>query len=458
MPTFMFEAIDAATGKEIRDTVDATNENEAQATIRSMGYMVTKIKAQKASASAAGGKKPGRTFALGKVKQKELTLFTRQLSILQDAGLPILRSLKVLAEMQKPGGLKNALLDTCDEIEGGATLSEAMSKSPKCFDRLYCNMIRAGEAGGALEVILRRLSEFMERASALRRKVKGALVYPIVVISVAVGILSFIMITIVPQFKTIFDDFGTTLPPMTQVLIDISSILSTGYVGGSGDDPGRQVLPLPGWCFIPLVPFLFMWFIKIVRMNNYGAMGWDLFTLKMPVFGQLVEKNLVARCCRTLGTLLGAGVPILEGLNITKETTGNKMFEKMFSHVSDRIRDGEAIAQPMKDSAVPGYNLVAGMFWTIFVPGLGALLYMTKAKKPILDDLVVNMVDVGEESGELDTMLYKVADTYDEEVAVLTESLTSLMEPILIIFLGGAVGFIVVALFLPLIKLIQELS
>ena len=458
MPTFMFEAIDAATGKEIRDTVDATNENEAQATIRSMGYMVTKIKAQKASASAAGGKKPGRTFALGKVKQKELTLFTRQLSILQDAGLPILRSLKVLAEMQKPGGLKNALLDTCDEIEGGATLSEAMSKSPKCFDRLYCNMIRAGEAGGALEVILRRLSEFMERASALRRKVKGALVYPIVVISVAVGILSFIMITIVPQFKTIFDDFGTTLPPMTQVLIDISSILSTGTVGGSGDDPGRAVLPLPGWCFIPLVPFLFMWFIKIVRMNNYGAMGWDLFTLKMPVFGQLVEKNLVARCCRTLGTLLGAGVPILEGLNITKETTGNKMFEKMFSHVSDRIRDGEAIAQPMKDSAVPGYNLVAGMFWTIFVPGLGALLYMTKAKTPILDDLVVNMVDVGEESGELDTMLYKVADTYDEEVAVLTESLTSLMEPILIIFLGGAVGFIVVALFLPLIKLIQELS
>ncbi len=458
MPTFIFEAIDAATGKEIRDTVDATNENEAQATIRSMGYMVTKIKAQKASASGSGGKKPGRTFALGKVKQKELTLFTRQLSILQDAGLPILRSLKVLAEMQKPGGLKNALLDTCDEIEGGSTLSEAMSKSPKCFDRLYCNMIRAGEAGGALEVILRRLSEFMERASALRRKVKGAMVYPVVVISVAVGILSFIMITIVPQFKTIFDDFGTTLPPMTQVLIDFSSLLSTGYVGGSGDDPGRMVLPLPGWCFIPLVPFCFMWFIKIVRMSNYGAMGWDLFSLKMPIFGQLVEKNLVARSCRTLGTLLGAGVPILEGLNITKETTGNKMFEKMFSHVSDRIRDGEAIAPPMKEASVPSYNMVAGMFWTIFVPGIGALLYMSKAKTPILDDLVVNMVDVGEESGELDTMLYKVADTYDEEVAVLTESLTSLMEPILIIFLGGAVGFIVVALFLPLIKLIQELS
>lgn len=457
MPTFMFEAIDAATGKEIRDTVDASNENEAQATIRSMGYMVTKIKAQKSKAAAAG-KKPGRGLSFGKVKQKELTLFTRQLSILQDAGLPILRSLKVLGEMQKPGKLKNALLDTCDEIEGGSTLSEAMSKSPKAFDRLYCNMIRAGEAGGALEVILRRLSEFMERASSLRRKVKGAMVYPIVVVSVAVGILSFIMITIVPQFKKIFDDFGSELPAMTQTLIDASSILASGTVGGGGDDPGRKVLPVPGFWLIPAVPFAFMYFIKLVRMSNFGAMGWDLFTLKMPIFGQLVEKNLVARSCRTLGTLLGAGVPILEGLNITKETTGNKMFEKMFSHVSDRIRDGESIAAPMKEAAVPPFHPVAMFFWTLFVPGIGALLYMGKYKKPILDDLVVNMVDVGEESGELDTMLYKVADTYDEEVAVLTESLTSLMEPLLIIFLGGAVGFIVVALFLPLIKLIQDLS
>ncbi|MEY3031614.1 MAG: Type secretion system protein [Planctomycetota bacterium] len=280
------------------------------------------------------------------------------------------------------------------------------------------------------------------------------------VVSVAVGILSFIMITIVPQFKKIFDDFGSELPAMTQTLIDASSILASGTVGGDGTDenPGTRVLPVPGFWLIPAVPFAFMYFIKLVRMSNYGAMGWDLFTLKMPIFGQLVEKNLVARSCRTLGTLLGAGVPILEGLNITKETTGNKMFEKMFSHVSDRIRDGESIAAPMKESAVPPFHPVAMFFWTLFVPGIGALLYMGKYKKPILDDLVVNMVDVGEESGELDTMLYKVADTYDEEVAVLTESLTSLMEPLLIIFLGGAVGFIVVALFLPLIKLIQDLS
>ncbi|MCE2725974.1 MAG: type II secretion system F family protein [Planctomycetaceae bacterium] len=443
MPTFQFEAIDAATGKEIRDTVDAASEAEAQATIRSMGYMVTKLKAKKAKAAkgpAAGGRKPGRTFAIGGVKGKELTLFTRQLSILQDAGLPILRSLKLLAEMQKPGRLKNSLLDVCDEIEGGATLSEAMAKSPKAFDRLYCNMIRAGEAGGALEVILRRLSEFMERSESLKRKVKGALVYPIVVVMVAVGILAFIMIKIVPQFKKIFDDFDSELPAMTQMLIDISNWV-VNY-----------------WYLIPAIPFGLNLLIKLIKMIPYGRFGWDLFVLKVVIFGQLVEKNILSRSSRTLGTLLSSGVPILEALNITKETSGNMMFERLFSKVSDSIRDGDAIAKPLKTYSIPPFNVVALLFWTAFVPVVGALMYLFRFKKPVVDDLVVNMVDVGEESGELDTMLYKVADTYDEEVAVLTESLTSLMEPLLIIFLGGAVGFIVIALFMPLIKLINDLS
>jgi type IV pilus assembly protein PilC len=443
MPTFQFEAIDAATGKEIRDTVDAASEAEAQATIRSMGYMVTKLKAKKAkpaAGAAAGGRKPGRTFVMGGVKGKELTLFTRQLSILQDAGLPILRSLKLLAEMQKPGRLKNSLLDVCDEIEGGATLSEAMAKSPKAFDRLYCNMIRAGEAGGALEVILRRLSEFMERSESLKRKVKGALVYPIVVVMVAVGILAFIMVKIVPQFKKIFDDFGSELPPMTQLLIDISNWV-VNY-----------------WYLIPAIPFGLNLLIKLIKMIPYGRFGWDLFVLKVVIFGQLVEKNILSRAARTLGTLLSSGVPILEALNITKETSGNMMFERLFSKVSDSIRDGDAISKPLKTYSIPPFNLVALLFWTAFVPVVGALMYLFRYKKPVVDDLVVNMVDVGEESGELDTMLYKVADTYDEEVAVLTESLTSLMEPLLIIFLGGAVGFIVIALFMPLIKLINDLS
>jgi type IV pilus assembly protein PilC len=443
MPTFQFEAIDAATGKEIRDTVDAANEAEAQATIRSMGYMVTKLKARKAKAAAGGGKggrKPGRSFAIGGVSTKELTMFTRQLSILQDAGLPILRSLKILADMQKPGRLKNSLLDVCDEIEGGATLSEAFSKSPKAFDRLYCNMIRAGEAGGALEVILRRLAEFMERSQALKRKVKGAMVYPIVVVMVAVGILAFIMIKIVPQFKKIFDDFGSELPPMTQTLINVSN-LTANY-----------------WYLIPLIPIGISLIIRAIKLIPYGRFGWDLFTLKMVIFGQLVEKNILSRSARTLGTLLASGVPILEAINITKETSGNMMFERLFQKTSDSIRDGESIAKPLKIHSIPPFNVVALLFWTAFFPVIGALLYLTRYKKSVVDSLVVNMVDVGEESGELDTMLYKVADNYDEEVAVLTESLTSLMEPLLIIFLGGAVGFIVIALFMPLIKLIQDLS
>jgi type IV pilus assembly protein PilC len=442
MPTFQFEAIDAATGKEVRDTVDAASEAEAQATIRSMGYMVTKLKARKAKAAAATGKakKPGRTFAIGGVKSKDLTLFTRQLSILQDAGLPILRSLKLLAEMQKPGRLKNSLLDVCDEIEGGANLSEALSKSPKAFDRLYCNMIRAGEAGGALEVILRRLAEFMERSQSLKRKVKGAMVYPAVVVTVAVGILVFIMMKIVPQFKKIFDDFGSELPPMTQILIDISNWV-VNY-----------------WYLIPAIPFGINLIIRGIKMIPYGRFGWDLFILKVIIFGQLVEKNILSRSSRTLGTLLSSGVPILEALNITKETSGNMMFERLFQKVSDSIRDGEAIAKPLKAYSNPPFNLVALLFWTAFVPGIGALMYLQRYKRPVVDDLVINMVDVGEESGELDTMLYKVADTYDEEVAVLTESLTSLMEPLLIVFLGGAVGFIVIALFMPLIKLINDLS
>ena len=424
MPTFLFEAIDATTGKEIRDTVDAATEAEAQATIRSMGYMVTKIKAKKA-VSATANKKKNRGFVFGGVKGKELT---------------ILRSLKILAQMQKPGRLKYSLEDVCDEIEGGSTLSEAMSKSPKAFDRLYVNMIRAGEAGGALEVILRRLSEFMERAEALKRKVKGAMVYPIVVVSVAVGILTFIMIKIVPQFNKIFADFGTTLPPMTEFLINVSN-LAVSY-----------------WWAIPAIPFGFNLIIKGIKKIPYGRFGWDLFTLKVIIFGQLVEKNIVSRSARTLGTLLGAGVPILEALNITKSTSGNMMFEQLFQKTSDSIRDGNAIAKPLKEYSVPPFHPMALFFWTLFIPGIGALLYLGKYKQPVVDDLMINMVDVGEESGELDTMLYKVADTFDEEVSVLTESLTSLMEPLLIIFLGGAVGFIVIALFLPLIKLINDLS
>ncbi|MBN2476941.1 MAG: type II secretion system F family protein [Pirellulales bacterium] len=443
MPTYQFEAMDA-TGQEIRDVVEAPSEDEAQATIRQMGYFVTKIsikKSRKTAAEKKTAKNKGKTFALGGVNGKLLTTFTRQLSILQDAGLPILRSLKILQQQSKPGALKNALIDVCEEIESGATLSEAMGKCPKAFDRLYVNMIKAGEAGGALEIILKRLAEFQERAQALRRKVKGALVYPITVVSFAVGILVFIMLKIVPSFEKIFTDFEAELPAMTQALITMSNLVAT-Y-----------------WFALPGVPVCVWLFIKLLRKFAPGRMGWDLFILKMPIFGQLVEKNIVARTTRTLGTLVSSGVPILEALHITRETSGNAVFENLYQRVYDSIREGESIAQPLKDFSKTGFHPMAMFFWFMFIGGpIGMLMYMTRMNSRIMDDMVVNMVDVGEETGELDTMLYKVADTYDEEVAVLTESLMSLMEPLLIIMLGGMVGFIVIALFMPLISLIQELT
>src|SRR5262245_7143323 len=421
MPTYQFEAMDA-TGSEIKDVIDAPTEEEAQATIRQMGYFVTKIAVKKAAAGKAGpGGKKRRGFAIGGAKTKHIALFTKQLSILQDAGLPILRSLRILEVQQKPGRLKNTLGDVGDEIEAGATLSEAMAKSPKVFNRLYVNMIKAGEAGGALEVILRRLSEFLERSESLKRKVKGAMIYPVVVVLVAVGILTFIMLKIVPVFEKMFKEFDLELPTPTLLLINISNWV-VKY----------------GWFMIPLIPVVVWLFVKLLRKFKHGRMGWDMFVLKWPIIGKLVEKNTMARTTRTLGTLVSSGVPILEGLNITRETSGNALFERMFARVTDAIREGETIAKPMGANARPGFHPVAMFLWfmtgafvplmIISMPGmiaavglqnlliatavlgfLGVVYYLLKMNTRVVDELVVNMVDVGEETGELDTMLYKVA-------------------------------------------------
>jgi type IV pilus assembly protein PilC len=469
MPTYQFEAMDA-TGQEIRDVIDAATEEEAQTTIRQMGYFVTKISVKKAAGGAAAAKaRKKRPFAMGGGGGKHITAFTRQLSILQDAGLPILRSLKILENNAKPGKLKNALMDVCDEIEMGATLSEAMAKSPKVFTRLYVNMIKAGEAGGALEVILQRLADFMERAESLKRKVKGAMIYPVVVILVATGILIFIMLKIVPVFQKMFEEFELKLPAPTELLIAMSKFI-VNY-----------------WFMLPALPVSVWLFIKLVRKFKHGRMGWDMFCLRIPIIGNLIEKNIMARTTRTLGTLVSSGVPILEGLNITRETSGNALFERLYGKVSDSIREGNTIARPLKDYSTLGFHPVCAFLWFFFgaVPGLSVmcleatgmkgmatmglmiagvvgvlttLFYVMKIKGRVVDDLVVNMVDVGEETGELDTMLYKVADTYDEEVKTLTDGLMALLEPMIVCFLGGAVGFIVISLFIPLVSLIQGLS
>ena len=465
MPTYQFEAMDPQ-GQEIRDVIEAPTQDEAQATIRSMGYFVTKIAPQKSSTKAgATGAASRKSFALGGAGGKKMVTFTRQLSILQDAGLPILRSLKILEDQANPGALKNSLIDVCEEIESGASLSEALSKSPKVFDRLYVNMIKAGEAGGSLEIILRRLAEFKERTQKLKGKVIGAMIYPIMVVVFTIGILTFIMLFIIPEFQKMFEEFGIELPAMTQLLMAISD----------------RVCKL--WFLFPLIPISMMLFISLVCKFRAGRMGWHLYLLKLPVIGKLVEKSNLARTTRTLGALVASGVPIIEGLTITRETSGNAMYEKIFSRVTDSIRAGDTIANPMKANSRPTFHPVTLFFFLAMMalPPLAVLFvkpdfwfyvaygsfglclvgfawYFLNYKKPVVEDLVVNMIDVGEETGELDTMLYKVADYYEEEVESITDGMMKLIEPLMIIFLGLVVLFIVVSLFMPLIAIISGLT
>jgi type IV pilus assembly protein PilC len=412
MATFKFEAMDTS-GQEVKDSVDAPSEEEAQQKIKQMGYFVTKITevstAKKKKEKAKGGRRKKKSFTIGGVSTKQLCTFTRQFSTLQDAGLPVLRSLKILERQMKPGVLKNSLMDVVDDVESGSTLSEAFGKHPKCFDRLYVNMVKAGEAGGALEVILKRLADFKEKAQTLKRKIIGAMVYPVVVLLVAFGILTFIMIYIIPKFQKIFKEFGLPLPWPTQALM-ATSVWFVNY-----------------WYLIPIFPLSWWLLMKLIRLHRTGAYILDWIKLHIPIMGGIIEKTSVARSTRTLGTLVASGVPILEALLIVRETCTNSVFERCYQRVYESIREGDTIAAPMKAAR-------------------------------IVDDMVVNMIEVGEETGDLDTMLYKIADVYDEEVNVLVESLISLLEPLMIVVLGFMIGSIVISLFLPLIKLLEGLS
>lgn len=427
MPTFTYEAMNAS-GQEVKAEIDANSSDEAIARIRQQGYFPTKIKEKASKKAKTGGgsaaasapaKKGGMSsisFSFGKVSQKHITQFTRQLSTLQDAGLPILRSLKILWQQQKPGQLKNVLDQVAADVEGGSTLSEAMARHPKAFDKLYSNMVQAGETGGVLDVILQRLAEFMEKAQRLKRKVVGAMIYPVAVISFSVLIVTGLMMFVVPKFREIFNDFRTSLPALTEFLLSFSDWIVSG--GSTG---------VPGWLVIFGAPFALIFLVKIINKSKAGKNMVDRLKLMIPILGNILQKTAIARFTRTLGTLLAAGVPILEAINITRDTVGNVVYENALQKVHDAIREGESFAAPLRSAKV-------------------------------CDSLVTNMIDVGEETGELDKMLMKIADNYDEEVDVLVGSLVSMLEPIIVVVLGGIVGFIVVALFLPLVKLIQGVS
>ncbi|MDX1565995.1 MAG: type II secretion system F family protein, partial [Phycisphaeraceae bacterium] len=392
--------------------------------IKGQGLFPTSVREKKARRAQAGDtgkavkKKKKATeisINIGGVSTKILTTFTRQLSTLQDAGLPLLRSLQILTDQQKPGLLRNTLEDITAEVEGGSSLSDAMAKHPKVFDELYTKMIAAGEVGGVLDVILQRLAEFMEKALRIKRKIIGAMIYPSVVISVAVAIVTGIMIFIVPKFQEIFQDFDTELPGMTKLLITMAD-----WIGGAPED---QLIP--GYVWIVAFPFIAFYGTKLLRKSKPGRIAVDVAKLRIPVIGPLLQYTAVARFTRTLGTLISAGVPILEAILITRDTIGNYVYENALQRVHDSIREGDTFVAPLRETKV-------------------------------VDPIVVNLIDVGEETGELDKMLIKIADNYDEEVDTKVSALISLLEPLMVVLLGGAVGFIVVALFLPLVALIQN--
>jgi type IV pilus assembly protein PilC len=411
---FQYEAMDSQ-GVAIKDEVEALTQKDAISKIRNMGYFPTKVlarsEAKKTAAKAARPK--ARRGAGGSVKVKVITQFARQLSTLQDAGLPILRSLRILEEQQKSGTFKRVVGYVADEIEGGATLSEALGKFPKCFDRLLVNMVAAGETGGVLDLILSRCADFMEKNQKLKSRVKSAMIYPVVVLTVAFLILLGLMTFVVPQFQTVLTEMleGKKMNAITSTVLRAANWIAKDF----------------GWLVIISVPICFIFINKIVKQFRTGRFIQDTIKLKLPVIGQLSGKVAVTRWTRTLGTLINAGVPILDAINVTRETAGNEVYARMLANVHNSIRQGDTFASPLRQSKT-------------------------------VDLIVSNMVSVGEETGDLDKMLMKVADNYDEQVDVLVGSLMSLLEPIMILMLGGVVMTIVLSIFLPMIQIITGLS
>jgi type IV pilus assembly protein PilC len=350
-------------------------------------------------------------FLRGRVKTKVLTQFTRQLATLVNAGLPLMRGIEVLKRQMKDQQMREALDGISENIAAGGTFSESLTQYPKIFDNLYINMVKAGEAGGVLEVVLGRLAEFAEKSEKIKNKVKGAMIYPIVVLFAAVGITAFLMIQVIPKFQQVFADMlgGEALPTITQMVIDASS-----YVQHNG----LQILGI----IVALVVIK-----KVVGRTEKGAYFFDALSLKVPVTGTLVQRTAVSRVSRTLGTLLASGVPILQSLTIVRDTTGNRVVSNALQNVHDAVKEGEGMTGPLSQC-------------------------------PVFPPMVVSMVEVGEETGALAEMLTRIANTYDDEVDNAVAGMTAAIEPALIIVLALVVGTIVIAIFLPMIKIITSVS
>ncbi len=432
MPKYNYVAMDAH-GKETKGTLEVASQNEAIGRVKEMGLFPTKIveidkakdkpdkaaggKPAKAAKGGKGGKKGGMNINIkspglsGKVKTKVLTTFTRQLATLVDAGLPLLRGLRVLEKQERNPTLKSVIAELALGIEGGSTFSEALAQHPKIFNRLFVNMVKAGELGGVLEVVLTRLSEFMEKAQKIKGKVIAAMFYPCAVLVVATGILIILMVKVVPSFKSVFEGMleGRQLPAFTRLVLGISAMVKDHILETLG------------------IVVVFVIIFNLLIRTKFGRLTWDKFKLKMPVIGPVVSKVAISRFTRTLGTLISSGVPILQALTIVKETAGNVIVSNAVNSVHESVKEGETITAPLEASG-------------IFPP------------------MVISMVDVGEQTGALPEMLLKIADNFDDEVDNAVAAMTSLLEPIMIVFLAVIVGSIVIAMFLPLIDLMNNIG
>ena len=413
MPIFKYQAYDS-NGTSIKDEVETVSYDEAIEAIRSKGYYPTSVKQFKdkiviESTTTKKRKKSLSSITIGGVSAKQINPFTRQLSTLQNADIPIVQSLTILETQMRRGLLKSAVGDIIADIKGGDTLSIAMSKHPKVFDKLYVNIINAGEISGTLDAILERLATYREKTQKLKRKIISAMMYPTTVILASCAILSAIMMFIIPRFAKMFQEMGVALPWLTAALISVSNFLFVYWYSIFG---------------IPVAVFIIF---KLIGKIDICRLIIDRLKFRIPVFGKLINKSVVSKFARTLATLISSGVPILEALNNVRNVTGNVAMSKAVNKIHDSIREGESISRPLKESK-------------------------------ICEAMVVNMVEIGEQTGELDKMLTKIADNYDNDIDSLVESLTSLLEPFIVIFLGISVGTIVIALFLPLIKLMNSLG
>jgi type IV pilus assembly protein PilC len=425
MANFQYSALDPK-GEQTTGTLSAATEAEAIQQLRAKGLYPTQISEEgktKGKSKSAPAKTKGKAAAKssakghvgGSIKPKSLMIFTRQLATLIDSGLPLLRSLTVLEKQEPNPVLKATVSALAENVQGGSTFSESLAQHPKIFNKLYVNMVKAGELGGVLEIVLNRLAEYQEKAQKLKNKIVSAMVYPVIVMFIAVAILVFLMIFIVPKFKEMFSNTDSELPLISKIVFGMSEFF--------------LARPL----FVPNVVFVFIMFgIGVFLFNIWGRTTGgrvviDNLKLKMPVLGDIQRKSAVSRFSRTLGTLVTSGVPILQALNITRDTAGNVVISQAIEKVHEAVKEGETIVTPLQASGV-------------------------------FPNMVISMVDVGEETGQLPEMLLKVADVYDDEVDNAVTALTSILEPIMIVILALIVGAVVFALFLPLIKMISTMG